>query len=145
MINELNTALEKPPHNLNYNILWQAYETVNQSKVKAKSPERMLTDIVSLVRFELGIDKELKPFSEMVDAKFKSWVFAKNAGHIHFSDEQMDWLRMIKDFIAKSICITKDDLELSPFDKYGSLGRFYQLFGDGYEKLLDEMNLALTA
>jgi type I restriction enzyme R subunit len=52
---------------------------------------------------------------------------------------------MIKDFIITLLHITRDDLELSPFSRYGSLGRFYQLFGDDCEKLLDEMNLALTA
>jgi type I restriction enzyme R subunit len=145
MIEELYTALQRPPHNLNNVLLWQAYETASPGKVKTKSPERMLSDIVSLVRFELGIDKDLRPFSDMVDANFQSWVFAKNAGHIHFTPEQMNWLRMIKDFIVTSICITRDDLDLSPFDSNGGLGRFYELFGDGCEKLLDEMNLALTA
>jgi len=36
-------------------------------------------------------------------------------------------------------------MNLSPFDASGGLGRFYELFGDGCETLLDEMNLALTA
>ena len=81
----------------------------------------------------------------MVDANFQAWVFAKNAGNVHFTPEQMNWLRMIKDFIAASLCITRDDLDLSPFDANGGLGRFYELFGDKCENLLDEMNLALTA
>jgi type I restriction enzyme R subunit len=36
-------------------------------------------------------------------------------------------------------------MDLSPFDAKGGLGRFYELFRDGCENLLDEMNLALTA
>ena len=40
------------------------------------------------------------------------WTMAKNAGNVHFTDEQMDWLRMIKDFIANSMAITPDDLDL---------------------------------
>jgi type I restriction enzyme R subunit len=145
MIGELYTALQQPPYSLNNVLLWRSYEAVNPGKVKTKNPERMLADIVSLIRFELGIDKNLSPFSDIVDANFKNWVFTKNAGNIHFSSEQMDWLHMIKDSIAASLCITRNDLNLSPFDANGSLGRFYELFGDGCEKLLDEMNLALTA
>jgi type I restriction enzyme R subunit len=105
----------------------------------------MLADIVSLLRFELGIDQDLRPFSDMVDSNFRDWVFSKNAGHIHFTGEQMNWLRMIKDFIAASLWVIKDDLNLSPFNDSGGLGRFYALFGADYEKLLDEMNMALTA
>jgi type I restriction enzyme R subunit len=105
----------------------------------------MLADIVCILRFELGIDKDLKPFADMVDTNFKSWTFSKNAGHIHFTNEQMNWLRMIKDCVAASLSITASDLGLSPFDGKGGLGKFYELFGDGYEKLLEEMNLALTA
>jgi type I restriction enzyme R subunit len=145
MIEELYTALQKPPLNLNYNVLWQAYETANPGKVKTKSPQKMLADIVLLVRFEWGIDSDLRPFSDMVDTNFQGWVFAQNAGNIHFTAEQMNWLRMIKDFIAVSLCITRDDLDFSPFNDSGGLGRFYELFGDGCEKLPDEMNLALTA
>jgi type I restriction enzyme R subunit len=145
MIEELYAALQKPPHNLNYNLLWQAYETANPGKVKTKRPERMLADIVSLVRFEWGVDNDLRPFSDMVDTNFQGFVFAKNAGNIHFTAEQMNWLRMIKDFIARSLCITHEDMYLSPFNDSGGLGRFYELFGDGCEELLNEMNLALTA
>jgi type I restriction enzyme R subunit len=145
MIEELYSCLQKPPYSLNTVLLWQAYETANPGKVKAKSPEGMLADIVSLLRFELGIDRNLRPFSDMVDANFQDWVFAKNAGNVHFSAEQVTWLRMIKEFIAVSFNITRDDMDLSPFNASGGLGRFYELFGDGCEKLLDEMNLALTA
>jgi type I restriction enzyme R subunit len=145
MIEELYSALQKPPYSLNTPLLWQAYETANPGKVKAKSPEGMLADIVSLLRFELGIDRNLRHFSDMVDANFQNWVFAKNAGPIHFTAEQINWLRMIKEFIAVSLCITRDDFGLPPFDAKGGLGRFYELFGDNCEKLLDEMNLALTA
>ena len=73
------------------------------------------------------------------------WTLAKNAGHIHFTEEQMEWLRMIRDHIATSMNITADDFSLSPFDEHGGLGKFYNLFGDDYELLLDEINLALTA
>ena len=145
MIEELYSCLQKPPYSLNTPLLWQAYETANPGKVKVKSPEGMLADIVSLLRFELGIDRDLRPFSDMVDVNFQDWVFVKNAGNVHFTAEQVTWLRMIKEFIAVSFCITRDDMDLSPFDANGGLGRFYELFGDGCENLLDEMNLALTA
>jgi type I restriction enzyme R subunit len=143
MVQEVFDALQK--RNLSTERLWSAYSYTQKDKVKAKSPVSKLIDIVSLLRFELGITTELAPYSDTVNYNFMRWTMAKNAGHVHFTDEQMDWLRMVKDFIANSMAITADDLDLAPFNRHGGLGKFYALFGDGYEKLLDEMNLALTA
>ena len=143
MIHEVHDALQK--RNLSVERLWSAYGYTQKDKVKAKSPVSKLIDIVSLLRFELGIATELTPYSDTVNYNFMRWTMAKNAGHVHFTDEQMNWLRMVKDFIANSMAINSDDLELAPFNRHGGLGKFYSLFGDGYEALLDEMNLALAA
>ena len=71
-------------------------------------------------------------------------MFRRNAGAVHFTEEQMDWLRLIKDHIAASLSITPDDLDLNPFDRRGGLGRFYEVFGDGYMDVLAEMNEVLV-
>ena len=73
------------------------------------------------------------------------WTMQKNAGSVHFTDEQMEWLRLIKDHIANSLSIEPEDLDLSPFDRKGGLGRFYEVFGDEYEMILNEMNVELVA
>ena len=73
------------------------------------------------------------------------WTLRRNAGAVHFTDEQMEWLRLIKDHIAVSLSIEPEDLDLSPFDHRGGLGRFYAVFGDGYEAILWEMNVELVA
>ena len=73
------------------------------------------------------------------------WTMRKNAGAVHFTDEQMEWLRLIKDHIANSLSIEPNDLDLSPFDRKGGLGRFYEVFGDEYEVILNEMNVELVA
>jgi type I restriction enzyme R subunit len=143
MIEEVYEGMQKA--NLSVERLWSAYSIVRKDEVKVKSPLNKLTDIVSLIRFELGLTAELKPHSVIVDFNFKKWVFDKNAGHGQFNDEQMIWLRWIKDFVAESLTITKEDLDLAPFVDHGGLGKFYELFGDRYEELLDEMNLALAA
>jgi len=100
----------------------------------------MLTDIISLIRFELKLDETLEPYSEIVNRRFKEWVFKRNAGPVQFNDEQMNWLRMIKDHIVSSVRIEKDDFELSPFVDDGGLGKFYQLFGTETESILEEIN-----
>ena len=47
--------------------------------------------------------------------------------------------------IAVSLSIEPEDLDLSPFDRKGGLGRFYDVFGDQYESILQEMNMELVA
>ena len=57
----------------------------------------------------------------------------------------MEWLRLIKDHIAVSLSIEPEDLDLSPFDRKGGLGRFFDVFGNQYEVILREMNVELVA
>ena len=38
-----------------------------------------------------------------------------------------------------------DDLEMAPFDSKGGMGRMYQLFGDGMDAVIEELNRELVA
>jgi len=145
MIKELYEALNSPPYSLTIEKLWGAYYQLGDNKVKGISTKRMLTDIVSLIRYELKIDKELTPFSEMINRNFKEWVFRKNAGHIQFTEVQMEWLRMIKDHIMTSMKITKGNFNFTPFDALGGIGKFYQVFGEEYDEIINELNEVLVA
>ena len=123
--------------------LWDCYAIRKPERVKGTVGK--LADLVSLVRFEMGYTENLTPFADRVNTNFQNWVFRRNAGAVHFTEEQMEWLRLIKDHIAVSLSIETDDLELNPFDRKGGLGRFYELFGDEYEEILAEMNIELVA
>ncbi len=144
MIEELYEEMIKPEYKLTNNMLWFAYSVKDGDKVK-KRVEDKLADIVSLIRYELGQTSELNLFSAEVNIKFRDWVFKKNSGHVQFTEEQMTWLRMIKEHIAISAHIESDDLDYTPFDSNGGLGKFYQLFGEDYEQILDELNYELVA
>jgi len=145
MINDLYSILKSSPYSLTVERLWGAYYQLGNNKVKGISTKRMLTDIVSLIRYELKIDKDLAPFSEIINRNFKDWVFRKNAGHIQFTEEQMEWLRMIKDHIMTSLKITPEHFNYTPFDALGGIGKFYQEFGEDYDKILKELNEVLVA
>jgi type I restriction enzyme R subunit len=93
-----------------------------------------------------GIDSTLTPYDKIVDKNFKEWVFKKQAGNANkFSEEQMQWLRMIKDHVVQSFHIEKEDFDLNPFNAQGGLGRMWQLFGDRTNEIIDELNEALAA
>lgn len=135
-------VLEKPmlvPDNV-----WNAYATLEE--VKSEQPKDELTALVSLVRRVCGIDTELKAFDKTIEANFKNWIFKQNAGqHNRFTQEQMDWLRMIKDHIVSSYHIEIDDLDYTPFDSQGGKGKMYKLFGDDMNEIINELNEVLVA
>ena len=125
--------------------LWDCYAIKKPEKVRGKSTMHQLADLVSIIRFEMGYGDNLQPLAETVNYNFMRWTLKRNAGSVHFTEEQMEWLRMVKDHIAVSLSIEPDDLELSPFDHKGGLGRFYEVFGEQYEEILMEMNIELVA
>jgi type I restriction enzyme R subunit len=123
--------------------VWRAYEQLGKASGSAKNE---LTALVSLIRTISGIDGALTSYDKTVDKNFQAWVFKKQAGTTtKFTEEQMQWLRMIKEYIASSFHVDKEDFELDPFNKQGGLGRFYQLFKEDYEKILEELNEVLAA
>lgn len=124
--------------------LWDCYAIKQPDKVK-KSVMTQITDLISIIRFEMGYADTLSPFADKVNYNFMQWTFKKNAGHIQFTEEQMEWLRLIKDHIVASLSILPEDLDLTPFDRKGGLLGFYDAFGDEYEKILQEMNEELVA
>lgn len=124
--------------------LWDCYAIKKPEKVK-RGTLAQLVDLISIIRFEMGYSDNLTPFADKVNYNFMQWTLKRNAGAVHFTDEQMEWLRLIKDHIATSLSIESGDLDLNPFDHRGGLGRFYDVFGDNYENILRELNIELVA
>lgn len=146
MIEELHQRLAQPPLLLTTEKLWSAYARVRGNQVKGVSRQRQLTDLISLLRFALGLDGELKPFADEVDKRFQAWVFRHNAQRRSaFTPEQMDWLRLMKDHIANSCSISRDDFDYAELAGHGGLQKAWQVFGSELDSLMDEMNLELVA
>lgn len=124
--------------------LWDCYAIKHPEKVK-RGTVAQLADLIAVIRFEMGYADQLAPFADKVNYNFMQWTLRRNAGSVHFTEEQMEWLRLIKDHIAASLSIEPSDLDLSPFDRKGGLGRFYEVFGEQYEAVLQEMNIELVA
>lgn len=144
MVQEVAEALQQPPYNLTHERVWAAYERAMNLKTEG-SQQRLLTDLVALVRFELGVDTELRPYADTVRKNFQEWVFRKQAGNVKFTEAQMEWLRLLRDFIAESIHLDRDDLELGTMGRQGGLARMHQLFGEGMDGIIDELNEVLAA
>jgi type I restriction enzyme R subunit len=144
MIQEILERLKEDRPRLSPLNVWKAYEILEETS--NGSPKNELIAIVSLIRRITEIDSSLVSYDRVVDQNFKKWIFSKNAGkHNRFTEEQMEWLRMVKDYITNSFHIEKEDFDFNPFNGKGGLGKMWQLFGDETETILDEMNQDLVA
>lgn len=111
-IRQLADALDDPPYLLDSEALWKAYERLEGAKVRGASPQRLLTDMVSLVRFAMGKEEVLEPYPVLVERRFQEWLARHDSD---FTSEQVEWLRMTKDHIAASLTIEPEDFGYAPF------------------------------
>jgi type I restriction enzyme R subunit len=141
-VRELADAIERPPHRFTPDRLWEAYEALDRAKVRG-SGQRVLTDLVSLVRVALHQEDELVPYPELVRERFRAWLLAQeNAGRL-FTTEQLAWLADIAEHVAASLGISADDFSYTPFVEAGGLGKAAAVFGDDLGPLLEELNEVL--
>jgi len=159
MIKELSQKLVLDKPNLAPMQVWHASTTISAtlngqlsglkrslSEAEKTSPLNELIALVSLVRNVCGIDEMLTPYDKTVDKNFQDWVWKRHSGAGHkFSEEQMEWLRMIKEHVTSSFHIEKDDFDYNPFNSQGGLARMWQLFGDETEEIINELNEVLAA
>ena len=124
--------------------VWRAYAHLDE--YKGDNPASDLTALVALIRRVTGLDETLTRNSDRVRRNFQNWIMKRHSGAGEkFSEAQMEWLHMIRDHLATSFTIERDDLELSPFDARGGMGQMYAFFGDQMDEVMTEMNEALSA
>ena len=144
MVKEVLEKLTRDKPHLAPLRVWLAFEQVES--VNTKSPKSELVALVSLIRRVTGIDAVLTAYDKTVDKNFQEWIFKRHSGAgVKFTDEQMNWLRMIKEHIASSFHLEVEDLDYTPFDARGGRSKMWQLFGDDMEPIINEMNQTLAA
>ena len=143
-IKELANAVGRPPRRWTPEDLWTAYETLDASRVRG-SGHRVMTDLVSLVRFALGRDEELVAYPDLVSERFEAWLAQQANAGARFGDDQLKFLELIRDHLAASLTIGPRDLMGPTFSQHGGLSRARQLFGADLDPLLEELTEALAA
>jgi len=94
--------------------VWHAYHQLENVNGQPKSE---LIALVALIRKVAGIDSTLTDYDKTVNRNFQQWILKKNAGkHNRFSEDQMQWLRMLKDHVADSFHVELNDLDYAPFN-----------------------------
>ena len=144
MIREVFDRLKNDKPRLAPLRVWQAYALLDD--YKGSQPVSELTALVALIRRACGIDAKVSAYSETVRRNFQNWIMTHHSGGGEkFNEEQMEWLRMIRDHIVSSFHLDRDDLDMAPFDGKGGMGQMYKLFGDRMDRVIEELNEALAA
>ena len=145
-IRELATKLADPPHHLTTADVWQAYKRLNAALVRGAPSDKVLTDLISLVRFATGQAEVLEPYAARVEQRFNLWIGRQIKAGQAFSDEQMAWLKAIKDYLAANVEIAPADLMRDqPFSDWGGVVAARRLFGTELNGMLDELSEVLVA
>ncbi|PSM51441.1 type I restriction/modification system, restriction subunit [Campylobacter blaseri] len=136
---KLKTSLLEPEK------IWEAYYVIQDNKVRTKkvSIAECLTNLIQLIKFAIGFNDELVEFSSVANSRFELWCGRQINKGISFSDEQMEFLRLIKDYIITNSCLDKNDIQELLGDK-GGIFKANKLFSN-FDDLLDDLNLAIVA
>ena len=137
-LKELEEALQQHSRSLSRESLWLAYK--NRSPESVQGNMEQPTDLISLVRFAMGYNLFLEPFSATVNRNFEEWLDDKD-----FNSEQHKWLEMIRDHIATSLDIRMSDFEYTPFAELGNGAKVYELFGDDLDDILKDLTEKLVS
>ncbi|WP_237770179.1 type I restriction endonuclease subunit R [Ornithinimicrobium sp. CNJ-824] len=143
-IQELADRISRPPYNWTPDIIWDAYASIDVDRVR-HSDRHTLTDLVSLLRYTVGLDNELVPYAARVQERYAAWLAQQEQAGSVFSPLERWWLDRMVDVIASSAGITADDLDRSPFTDRGGVDGALRDLGDRAGDLLDELNAELTA
>ena len=135
---QLEEALQQYSNGLSCEALWFAYQRRFPNRVQGNVEWR--TDLISLIRFAMGESNLLEPFSVTINRNFEEWLDGR-----HFTSEQLEWLKLIREHITTSLDIQMSDFEYTPFAELGNGAKIYQLFGDNLDNILKDLTEKLVS
>lgn len=146
-IQELADRISRPPYNWTPDFIWNAYVALgaNYRGSIGTRTRHSLTDLVSLLRYTVGVDDELVPYADRVQEKYAAWLAQQAQAGVTFNETERWWIDRMVAVIAASAGITTDDLDEAPFTERGGVDGALRDLGDGAGDLLDQLNRELTA
>ncbi len=140
---DLAARIARPPHQWTPERLWKAYTELGLARDDGRHG---VTELVSILRYELGVDTELRPYSSRVEENLAAWLARQEQAGVGFTIDQRWWIDRMAHVVVSSLGVTADDLDTVPFTERGGVDGFLRTFGDDRAvALLDELNQELPA
>ena len=127
-LTEFAARIRRPPHAWTPASLWNAYANLGKAADDSAAPAQ-IPDLVSLIRFELGLDAELRLYRTVVEDRFAEWILGQEKSGTRFTAEQLWWLEQIRETIAIGVGITVTDINGIPFNQRGGQAGLVSQFG----------------
>lgn len=144
-LQDLARRIARPPHQWTTDKLWAAYEQLESGRVKPNAHTRA-TDLVSLLRFTLGMDDELVPYEDVIRTRYAGWLEQQRSSGAEFTESQRWWLDSMVDVVVTSGDVKIETaLDAEPFIQRGGVDGALRDLGDNAGELLTDLNEELTA
>jgi type I restriction enzyme R subunit len=144
-LKELATRLQRPPQRWTPEELWRAYEAAEIAST-SRGTRHGATDLISIIRYELGEDTDLRPYGEVVQERFAGWLLRQEQAGARFAEAQRWWLEQIAESIARNARFDEASLDTTPFTQHGGTGGYLRDFGEAAAvQYLNELNRELAA
>lgn len=143
-LRELSERIAAPPRSWTIDLLWNAYQALETDHVR-RADKHTATDLITLIRYTLQIDRELVPYAVTVEDRYVNWLVQQQQNGVVFTEAQLWWLERIKDVIIQSAHMNIKDLELAPFTERGGIDGAGRDLGPNAQQLIDDLNRTLAA
>ncbi|MGW4588164.1 DEAD/DEAH box helicase family protein [Amycolatopsis thermoflava] len=143
-LKRLAAKIASPPYQWTPELLWRAYQRLGIAK--GNGGRKGVPELMTILRFELGLDDKLRPHRSVVEDHLHNWLARQEQQGVRFTGDQRWWIDTIAVTLASRLCVTPEDLDGVPFTERGGVDGFIRDFGDDRaEQLLDELNRTLPA
>jgi type I restriction enzyme R subunit len=143
-LKELADRIQRPPNRWTPDLLWSSYAALDTEHVR-KADRHTVTDLISLIRFELKQANELVPYVDTVRGRYAGWLAAQEQAGAVFTADQRWWLDRIADVVAQANGVTVDDLDAPPFTDRGGVDGALRDLGDEAAAWIMQLSTELTA
>lgn len=144
-LKDIAERMKRPPRRWTPDVLWHAYEAAGLTP-EAIDVRHGISDLVPLIRYERGVDTNLRPYVSVVEERYRNWLTKKELAGRRFTNDQMWWLDHIAQATALTVRFDTADLDHVPFSTRGGTDGFLAVFGDDRAvSILEELDQDLTS
>ncbi len=143
-LSALADQISAPPRSWTIDLIWNAYEALDGKSV-THSDRHTATDLITLIRYTLEVERELVPYAVTVEDRYTNWLAQQAQAGVTFTEDQRWWLDRIKDTIIQSAHLDVEDLDKAPFTERGGVAGAGAVLGDQAQALIDDLNERLAA